>query len=48
MEAANKNNSYTKAILNNEKNLTHMVYRKIKEMMLNYEIVPGFWPMRVF
>jgi DNA-binding GntR family transcriptional regulator len=41
MEAANKNNSYTKAILNNEKNLTHMVYRKIKEMMLNYEIVPG-------
>ena len=41
MEAARKNNSYTKAILNNEKSLTQMVYRKIKEMMLNYEIVPG-------
>jgi len=41
MEAASKNNSYTKAILNNEKSLTQMVYRKIKEMMLNYEIVPG-------
>ena len=41
MEAPNKNNSYTKAILNNEKSLTQMVYRKIKEMMLNYEIVPG-------
>ena len=41
MEAASKNNSYTKAFLNNEKGLTQMVYRKIKEMMLNYEIVPG-------
>ena len=41
METPNKNNSYTKAILNNEKSLTQMVYRKIKEMMLNYEIVPG-------
>jgi len=41
MEAASENNSYTKAILNNEKSLTQMVYRKIKEMMLNYEIVPG-------
>jgi DNA-binding GntR family transcriptional regulator len=41
MEAASKNNSDTKTILNNEKNLTQMVYRKIKEMMLNYEIVPG-------
>ena len=41
MEAASKNNTYTKGIPNNEKNLTQMVYRKIKEMMLNYEIVPG-------
>jgi len=41
MEAASENNSYTKAILNNEKSLTQMVYRKIKEMMLNYEMVPG-------
>jgi DNA-binding GntR family transcriptional regulator len=41
MEAASENNSYTKAVLNNEKSLTQMVYRKIKEMMLNYEIVPG-------
>jgi DNA-binding GntR family transcriptional regulator len=41
MEAASENNSYTKAIPNNEKGLTQMVYRKIKEMMLNYEIVPG-------
>jgi DNA-binding GntR family transcriptional regulator len=41
MEAASENNSYTKAILNNEKSLTQMVYRKIKEMMLSYEIVPG-------
>ena len=41
MEAASDNNSYTKTILNNEKSLTQMVYRKIKEMMLNYEIVPG-------
>lgn len=28
-------------ILNNEKNLTWMTYQRIKEMMLNYEIVPG-------
>jgi DNA-binding GntR family transcriptional regulator len=41
MEAASKNNTHTKGILNNEKNLTQMVYRKIKEMMLNYDIVPG-------
>jgi DNA-binding GntR family transcriptional regulator len=41
MEAASKNNTYTKGSLNNEKSLTQMVYRKIKEMMLNYEIVPG-------
>ena len=41
MEAASENNSYTKAIPNNEKGLTQMVYREIKEMMLNYEMVPG-------
>jgi DNA-binding GntR family transcriptional regulator len=28
-------------ILNLDKNLTQMAYRKIKEMMLNYDIVPG-------
>ena len=41
METANKNNSDTAGTLNNEKNLTQMVYRKIKEMMVNYEVVPG-------
>ena len=35
------NNSDINGVLNNEKNLTQRVYRKIKEMMLNYEIVPG-------
>lgn len=29
------------ANLNGDKNLTQMVYRKIKEMMFGYEIVPG-------
>lgn len=28
-------------VLNLDKNLTAMAYRKIKEMMLNYDIVPG-------
>ena len=36
-----KNNSDTRGILRNEKNLTQIVYRKIKDMMLNYEIIPG-------
>jgi DNA-binding GntR family transcriptional regulator len=36
-----KNNSDTRSILRNEKNLTQIVYRKIKDMMLNYEIIPG-------
>ncbi len=36
-----KNNSDTRGILRNEKNLTQMVYRKIRNMMLNYEIIPG-------
>ena len=29
------------AVLNQATNLTEMAYRKIKEMMLNYDIVPG-------
>jgi DNA-binding GntR family transcriptional regulator len=29
------------ANLNGERSLTQMAYRKIKEMMLNYEIIPG-------
>lgn len=29
------------AMLDTDKNLTEMAYRKIKEMMFNYEIVPG-------
>ena len=36
-----KNNPDTRGILRNEKNLTQMVYRKIRNMMLNYEIIPG-------
>jgi DNA-binding GntR family transcriptional regulator len=41
MRVTRKNNSNTKGILSNEKNLTQMVYQRIKEMMLNYEIIPG-------
>ena len=41
MEAVSENNSDIRVLLNNEKNLTQMVYRKIKEMMLKYDIVPG-------
>ena len=41
MRVAKKNNLNAKGILSNEKNLTQMVYRRVKEMMLNYEIVPG-------
>ena len=41
MEATGKNNSDINGVLNNEKNLTQMVYRKIKEMMIQYEIIPG-------
>ena len=41
MEAVSENNSDIKVFFNNEKNLTQMVYRKIKEMMLKYDIVPG-------
>jgi len=41
MGVTSKNISDTKGIPRNEKNLTQMVYRKIKGMMLNYEIIPG-------
>lgn len=41
MEVAGRNNLDVRGILNNEKNLTQMVYRKIKEMMQYYEIIPG-------
>lgn len=34
-------NSKTAAVLLQDKNLTQMAYAKIKEMMLNYDIVPG-------
>jgi DNA-binding GntR family transcriptional regulator len=41
MRASGKIDSDTKSIFGNERNLTQMVYRRIKEMMVNYEIVPG-------
>jgi len=41
MEAAGKNYSDIKCVLNNEKNMTQMVYRNIKDMMFKYDIVPG-------
>jgi len=41
MKVAGANNVNVKGIPNNEKNLTQMVYQTIKEMMLDYEIVPG-------
>jgi DNA-binding GntR family transcriptional regulator len=41
MKVAGTNNVNTKCIPRNEKNLTQMVYQTIKEMMLDYEIVPG-------
>ena len=36
-----KKRPQSKADLNGDQNLTQMVYRKIKEMMLHYDIVPG-------
>ena len=33
--------THKEANLNGERSLTQMAYRKIKEMMLNYEIIPG-------
>ncbi len=41
MKVARTNNVNIKGIPRNEKNLTQMVYQTIKEMMLDYEIVPG-------
>lgn len=41
MRVASKRNSDIKSIVSNEKNLTQMVYQRVKEMMLNYEIIPG-------
>lgn len=38
---ADQRNSKTAAVLVRDKNLTQMAYMKIKEMMLNYDIVPG-------
>ena len=36
-----KRNSRNSNTLGGEKNLTQLVYEKIKEMMLGYEIIPG-------
>ncbi len=38
---ADKKNEKVQAILNTDKNLTQMAYRRIKEMMLNYDLIPG-------
>ena len=38
---AGKRRTQPKALVRNEENLTQMAYRKIKEMMLNYDIIPG-------
>jgi len=38
---ADKRRAQTKALVRSEENLTQMAYRKIKEMMLNYDIIPG-------
>jgi DNA-binding GntR family transcriptional regulator len=36
-----KRRTQPKALVTGEGNLTQMAYRKIKEMMLNYDIIPG-------
>jgi DNA-binding GntR family transcriptional regulator len=36
-----KKETHSGGNLNGERSLTQMAYRKIKEMMLNYEIIPG-------
>ena len=41
MKATEKINMQDAASTGSDKNLTQFVYRQIKEMMLNYEIVPG-------
>ena len=38
---AGKKRAQPKAFVRNEENLTQMAYRKIKEMMLNCDIIPG-------
>ena len=38
---AGKRRVQPKVPVRNEENLTQMAYRKIKEMMLNYDIIPG-------
>jgi DNA-binding GntR family transcriptional regulator len=38
---ADKRRAQPKALVRSEENLTQMAYRKIKEMMLNYDIIPG-------
>ena len=38
---AGKRRVQPEALVRNEENLTQMAYRKIKEMMLNYDIIPG-------
>lgn len=38
---ADKRRAQPKTLVRGEENLTQMAYRKIKEMMLNYDIIPG-------
>jgi len=40
-QVAGKKRIPSEANLSGDKNLTQMVYRKIKEMMLSYDIIPG-------
>lgn len=42
-----KNNGRNNNVSGGEKNLTQWVYKQIKEMMLNYEIIPGQRPVFV-
>ncbi len=41
MKTADKNNSQKSHVPGGERTLTQRVYEQIKEMMLNYEIIPG-------
>jgi DNA-binding GntR family transcriptional regulator len=38
---ADKKKEKVQAMLSTDKNLTHMAYRKINEMMLSYDLIPG-------
>jgi DNA-binding GntR family transcriptional regulator len=38
---ADKRRAQPKTLVRGDENLTQMAYRKIKEMMLNYDIIPG-------